>query len=179
MIYIVILFIIFLFYFINKNIVIENYFQNTEQEQKQEEQEKSDLTIYSNNVCGRVGKECSVINNQTNTCCNGLYCIRQKGNFHNRICSKTPDTGREKGFKDGVSKFGDYIKRLKDKIFIEDCPLDEEGNEISNNYKLRNMCNDGFYRIPIPCMSKKKSNNDFEFPETTLFSSVGDKECVK
>ena len=184
MIYIVILFILFiiiLFYFINKNIVIENYFQNTEQEQ-QEEQEKPDLTIYSNNVCGQVGKECSVINNKTNTCCNGLYCVRKKGNFHNRNCSKTPDNARDKSFKDGMTKFGDYMNRLKDKIFIEDCPLDEEGNEINNNYKLRNMCANGFYKIPIPCMHKKKSNkNDdsFKFPETTLFSSVGDRECVK
>jgi hypothetical protein len=78
-----------------------------------------------------------------------------------------------------MSKFGDYIKGLKNKVFIEDCPYDEEGNEINNNYKLRNMCANGFYRIPIPCKSKKKSNYDFEFPETTLFSSVGDKECVK
>ena len=50
-----------------------------------------------------------------------------------------------------------------------------------NNYKLRNMCNNGFYKIPIPCMSKKKSNNNdsFKFPETTLFSSVGDSNCIK
>jgi hypothetical protein len=182
MIYIVILlillFIIILFYYINKNIVIENYFQNTQQEQE----EYIDPVIYSNTVCGRVGKECSVINNKTNTCCTGLYCVRKKGNFHNRICSKTPDNDRDKSFKDGMTKFGDYMKRLKDKVFIEDCPLDEEGNELSNNYKLRNICANGFYKIPIPCISKKKSNNDnnsFEFPETTLFSTVGDKECVK
>ena len=172
MIYILILFIIILFYFINKNIIVENYFQETQEEE----------VIYSKNVCGRVGKECAVINNETNTCCDGLYCVRPKGNFHNRICSKTPDNPREKSFKDGMSKFGNFIKGLKNTVFIEDCPYDEEGNEISNNYKLRNMCNNGFYKIPIPCMSKKKSNNNddsFKFPETTLFSSVGDSNCIK
>ena len=175
MIYILILFIIILFYFVNKNIIIEKYFEETQEEEDQYP------VIYSNNVCGIVGKECAVINNETNTCCDGLYCIRPKGNFHNRICSKTPDNAREKSFKDGMTKFGDYIKGLKNKVFIEDCPYDEEGNEINNNYKLRNMCNNGFYRIPIPCKSKKNSNNDdsFKFPETTLFSSVGDSNCIK
>ena len=183
MIYIVILlillFIIILFYFINKNIIVENYFQETVQEQ---EEENKNPIIYSNNVCGRIGKECAVINNETNTCCDGLYCIRPKGNFHNRICSDTPDNAREKSFKTGMYKIGDFMKRLKNTVFIEDCPLDEEGNEINNNYKLRNMCNNGFYRIPIPCMHKKKSNNNdysFKFPETTLFSSVGDRDCIK
>jgi hypothetical protein len=177
MIYIVILFIliIILFYFINKNIIIEKYFEETQEEQ--------DPVIYSNNVCGAVGKVCSVINNQTNTCCNGLYCVRPQGYFHNKICSKTPESRKDdKSFKSGMNKFGDYMNKLKDKVFIEDCPLDEEGNEISNNYKLRNMCNNGFYKIPIPCMHKKKSNkNDdsFKFPETTLFSSIGDSKCVK
>lgn len=170
MIYILILFIILLiilFYYINKNIIIENYF------------EEEEPVIYSKNVCGTVGKECSVINNKTNTCCTGLYCVRPKGDFYNKICSKTPDSGREKGFKDNMNKIGSYIKGLKDTVFIEDCPYDEEGNEISNNYKLRNMCANGFYKIPIPCMSQKKSNTDFEFPETTLFSTIGDKNCVK
>jgi hypothetical protein len=174
MIYIVILFTIILFYYINKNIIIEKYFE--EQEQIEQEQ-----IIYSNNVCGRVGKECAVINNETNTCCDGLYCVRKKGNFHNRICSKTNDNSRDKSFKDGMYKMGDYINSLRNKVFIEDCPLDEEGNEINNNYKIKNMCANGFYRIPIPCMRKKKNNNDdsFKFPETTLFSSVGDTNCVK
>ena len=172
MIYILILFtiIIILFYFINKNIIIEKYFEDTQEEE----------IIYSNNVCGIVGKECAVINNETNTCCDGLYCVRPKGNFHNRICSKTPDNPRQKSFKDGMSKFGNFIKGLKNTVFIEDCPYDEEGND--NNYKLRNMCNNDFYKIPIPCMSKKKSNNNddsFKFPETTLFSSVGDRDCIK
>ena len=173
MIYILILFIIILFYFINKNIIVENYFQETQEEEK---------VIYSKNVCGSVGKECAVINNETNTCCDGLYCIRPKGNFHNRICSKTSHNRKEdKSFKDGMSKFGNFIKGLKNTVFIEDCPYDEEGNEISNNYKLRNMCNNGFYKIPIPCMRKKSNNNydSFKFPETTLFSSVGDSNCVK
>ena len=174
MIYILILFIIILFYFINKNIVIENYFEDTQEEETEQIQEEQ--VIYSNNVCGIVGKECAVIN----TCCDGLYCIRPKGNFHNRICSKTPDNAREKSFKTGMSNFGDYIKKLKNTVFIEDCPYDEEGNEISNNYKLRNMCNNGFYKIPIPCKRKKSNNDDsFKFPETTLFSSVGDRECIK
>ena len=177
MIYILILFIILLiiilFYYINKNIIIEKYFEETQEEQ--------DPFIYSKNVCGTIGKECSIINNKTNTCCDGLYCVRPKGDFYNKICSKNPDTGREKGFKDGMTKFGDYIKGLKDTVFIEDCPYDEEGNEISNNYQLKNMCNNGFYRIPIPCMHKNKSKNkvDYEFPETTLFSTIGDKNCVK
>ena len=172
MIYILILFIIILFYFINKNIVIENYFQETQEEEQYP-------VIYSKNICGIVGKECAVINNETNTCCDGLYCVRPKGNFHNRICSKTPDNPREKSFKDGMYKMGDYINSLKNKVFIEDCPYDEEGND--NNYKLRNMCNNGFYKISIPCINKKKSNNDdsFKFPETTLFSSVGDSNCIK
>lgn len=172
----IILFIIILFYFINKNIIIEKYFEETQQEQEEQKP-----IIYSKNVCGRVGKECSIINNKTNTCCNGLYCVRPKGYFRNKFCSKTPDdNGKGKSFKDGVTKFGNYMNKLKDKIFIQDCPYDEEGNEINNNYKLKNMCNNGFYKIPIPCMSKKKSNNtDFEFPETTLFSSVGDRNCVK
>ena len=80
-----------------------------------------------------------------------------------------------------MNKIGNYIKGLKDTVFIEDCPYDEEGNEISNNYQLKNMCNNGFYRIPIPCMHKNKSKNkvDYEFPETTLFSTIGDKNCVK
>ena len=177
MIYILILFtiIIILFYFINKNIIIEKYFEETQEEEDQYP------VIYSNNVCGTRGKECSVINNETNTCCDGLYCIRKKGNFHNKICSKNRDNPREKSFKTGMSKFGDYIKGLKNTVFIEDCPYDEEGNEINNNYKLRNMCNNGFYKIPIPCKSKKGNNNDdsFKFPETTLFSSVGDRECIK
>ena len=179
MIYIVILFIIILFYYINKYIIIENYFQETQQTQE----ENIDPIIYSNNVCGVIGKECSVINNQTNSCCNGLYCVRPKGNFHNRICSDTPDNRKEnKSFKDGMYKIGDYINNLKDTVFIEDCPLDEEGNEISNNYKIRNMCDNGFYKIPIPCMHKKNSNKNnysFKFPETTLFSSIGDSNCVK
>jgi len=173
MIYILILFIIILFYFINKIIIIENYFQETQEEE---------TVIYSNNVCGIVGKECSVLNNQTNTCCNGLYCVRPKGYFHNKFCSKYPDNGRDKSFKDGMGKIGSYIKNLKDKVFIENCPLDEEGNEISNNYKLKNMCGNGFYKIPIPCMHKKNDKNSFkfpEFPETTLFSTIGDKNCIK
>lgn len=41
------------------------------------------------------------------------------------------------------------------------------------------MCGNGFYKIPIPCMNKKQSNTNFEFPETTLFSSIGDSNCVK
>jgi hypothetical protein len=175
MIYIIILLIIILFYFINKNIIIEKYFQETPQEQEEK-------VIYSNNVCGTVGKECSVINNETNTCCTGLYCVRKKGNFHNRICSVTPDSRKDdKSFKTGMTKLGDYINGLKNTVFIEDCPLDEEGNEISNNYKLKNMCGNGFYKIPIPCMRKKKNNNNdsFKFPETTLFSSVGDRDCIK
>jgi hypothetical protein len=185
MIYIVILFIllfiIIIFYYINKNIIIEKYFEELELELELEQEEEQEPIIYSNNVCGRVGKECVVINNKTNSCCDGLYCVRKKGNFHNRICSKTPDNARDKSFKDGMYKIGDYIKRLKNKVFIEDCPLDEEGNEINDNYKLRNMCANGFYRIPIPCKSKKKSNNNdsFKFPETTLFSSVGDRNCIK
>jgi hypothetical protein len=179
MIYILILFIIILFYYINKNIIIEKYFEDTQEEETLQTQE--DPVIYSNNVCGTRGKECSVINNETNTCCDGLYCIRPKGNFHNRICSDTPDNPREKSFKDGMSKFGDFIKGLKNTVFIEDCPYDEEGNEINNNYKLRNMCNNSFYKIPIPCMRKKGNNNDdsFEFPETTLFSTIGDINCAK
>jgi hypothetical protein len=183
MIYILILFIIILFYFINKNIIIEKYFEDVKEEQEEEQSQEiqEEPVIYSNNVCGRVGKVCSVINNKTNTCCNGLYCVRPKGNFHNKICSKTPDNARDKSFKDGMTKFGRYINSLKNKLFIEDCPLDEEGNEINNNYKIKNMCNNGFYRIPIPCKHKKNNNNkkSFEFPETTLFSGVGDKECVK
>ena len=101
----IILFIIILFYFINKNIIIEKFFEETQEEQ--------DLFIYSKNVCGTVGKECSIINNKTNTCCDGLYCVRPKGDFYNKICSKNPDTGREKGFKDNMNKIGNYIKGLK------------------------------------------------------------------
>ena len=182
MIYIFILFIIILFYFINKNIIIEKYFEDVKEEEEQSQEIQEEPVIYSNNVCGRVGKVCSVINNETNTCCNGLYCARPKGNFHNKICSITPDNARDKSFNDGIYKIRDYINSLKNKVFIEDCPLDEEGNEINNNYKIKNICNNGFYRIPIPCMRKKKNNNNkkyFEFPETTLFSTVGDRECVK
>ncbi len=177
LIFILCMIIIILYYYknkiTNKSIVVENYFQEEEEIQEQ------DPFTYSKNRCGTTGKQCSVINNKTNTCCDGLYCVRKEGNFHNKICSKNPDTGREKGFKDNMTKFGDYIKGLKDTVFIEDCPYDEEGNEISNNYQIRNICNNGFYKIPIPCMRKKKSNTDFEFPETTLFSTIGDKNCIK
>jgi hypothetical protein len=174
--------IIIIVYYYKNNKVIENYMQEEE-------------NTYSKNVCGTIGKECSIVNYQKNTCCDNLYCVRPPGDFYNKICSKTPDKSTEKSFKYNINNISSYVKGLGKNIykntFIEDCPEDEEGNEISNDYKLRNMCNNGFYKIHIPCMHKSKNNNSNnsnnknntnntnEFPETTLFSLINDRDCIK
>jgi hypothetical protein len=158
MIYILlIIFIIILFYYINKNIIIENYFQDTQQE------EQTPIN-YSKNVCGAVGKECSIINHKTNTCCDGLYCVRPKGFFHNKFCSKTPDKSKEKSFKVNIINIGNYmngfIKKNNNKrlnINTNDCveeevQEEEEEEENSNNYNLKNICKILSYNMPIHCM---------------------------
>jgi len=156
MIYILIIFIIIiiLFYYINKNIIIENYFQYTQQE------EQSPIS-YSKNVCGTVGKECSIINHETNTCCNGLYCVRPKGFFHNKFCSKTPDKSKDKSFKINMINIGNYMKgfviRNNNKrlnINTNNCVEVEEEveEEDSNNYNLKNICKILSHNMPIHCM---------------------------
>ena len=142
MIYILILFIIILFYYINKNIVIENYIQ-------QEEEQKYPV-IYSKNVCGKPGDECSIINYNKNTCCDGLYCIRPKGDFYNKICSKTPDKSKEPStiFKNNIIKITNYIKGFGRNMYLnidnvncikEQQEEEEEENNGTYKYNIKNL----------------------------------------
>jgi hypothetical protein len=119
------------------------------------------------NFCDKVGKECIRHSDGRNSCCDGLYCVREKCNFHNRVCSKTPEEPREEDneFISDMIKFG---KNMYNDRFIEICG--EEDIEIKTN-----ICNDGLFKIHLPC--PKKPNFDPKFPETNIFSFAGDEKC--
>jgi len=128
---------------------------------------------YSPNKCGNVGKTCSIHSNGVNTCCDGLYCIRQKGNYYNKICSKTEES-REGAFSKAITKFGDGLnkfgKDLKINSVIEECN-DDDDDDFRLDY---DPCGKTKLKLHLGCHKKR----NIDFPETTFFSTSS-KGCYK
>jgi len=142
-----VIFLIVIFYLVNKNNGLLNKFEY---------------------FCDKNKKECILYSNGVNTCCDGLYCVRKKGNFHNRVCSDKPEEDLDNDFITNITKFGDKVFKS---IVIEDCDREVEGGK-------KDICKDGLFKIHVKCSKdKEKEKKDVKFPETTLFSLINDKKC--
>lgn len=146
-----VIFLIFIFYIVNKNNSLLNKFEY---------------------FCDKNKKECVLYSDGVNSCCDGLYCIRKKGNFHNRVCSDKPEEDLNNDFITNITKFGDKVFKS---IVIEDCDKDSEGN-VKRDEK-RDVCKDGLFKIHVKC-SKNNDKKNVKFPETTLFSLINDYKCT-
>ena len=128
--------------------------------------QKENFELQSNgNLCGTLNDTCRIDQYGKNSCCDGYSCIRQNGNFYNRVCLKgnnlvDPENNTNSGFFGFIKSLFSSGKKKLDTFCEEEDLTSNLKDMCQNPYKL-NFGNLGsICKIKMPTINLDKIKQD-------------------